>query len=81
MDGKGWPPTGNPSTSIVMGVISVIEADIWLPVQIAVSPIVCRSAVSSLSTFLPMTNGQVACPLWVWNATSSGLVEFLCYMS
>ena len=50
----------------------MIEADIWLPAQIGVSPIGCRYAVSSVATFLPMTDGQVACPLWVWNASSSG---------
>ena len=27
--------------------------------------------MSSVTTFLPITDGQVACPLWVWNASSS----------
>ena len=55
-----------------MGILAVIEADIWLPAHIVVSPMGCRSAVSSVATFLPMSEGQVARPLWVWNASSSG---------
>jgi hypothetical protein len=30
--------------------------------------------VSSVATFLPMTDGQAACPLWVWKASSSGQI-------
>ena len=50
----------------------MIEADIWFHVQVVVSPIGCRSAVSSVATFLLITDGQVACPLRVWNASSRG---------
>ena len=28
--------------------------------------------VSSVAIFLPITEGQVACPLWLWKASSSG---------
>jgi hypothetical protein len=55
-----------------MGSLEVMEVDIWLPAQIVVSPIGWRFAVSNAATFLPMTEGQVACPLCVWKASSSG---------
>ena len=70
--GKGCSSVGHPSSSIVVEFLAVIEADIWLPAHIGVSPIGCSSAVSSVATFLPITDGQVACPLWVWNASSRG---------
>jgi len=70
--GKGSSSVGHPSSSVMMGSLDVMEVDIWLPAQIAVSPIGWRFAVSSVATFLPMTEGQVACPLFVWKASSSG---------
>ena len=78
VSGKGCSYTGHPSSSIVMEIIVVIEAEICLPVRIVASPIGCRSAVSSVATFLPITDGQVACPLWVWNAGSRG--QFLSFV-
>jgi len=72
VDGKGWSSVGHPSVSVVMGILDVMEVDIWLPAKIVVSPIGWRFAVSSVATFLPMTDGQVACPLWMWKARSSG---------
>ncbi len=69
--GKGYASAGQPSSSMVMGILAVIEADILLPAQIIVSPMGCRSVVRSVATFLPMTNGQVARPLWESNASSS----------
>ena len=58
--------------SVVIGILDVMEVEIWLPAQVVVSPIGWRFAVSSVATFLPMTNGQVACPLCEWKANSSG---------
>ncbi len=54
------------------GILVVMEADIWLPAQIVVSSLGWGSVVSSVATFLPMTDGQVACPLWAWKASSGG---------
>ena len=55
-----------------MEILTVIEVDILLPAQIVVSLMGCWSTVSSVSTFLPMTDGQVARPFWAWNASSRG---------
>ena len=49
-----------------MGILDVMEADIWLPAQIVVSPIRWRFAVSSVAKFLPMMDEQVARPLRVF---------------
>jgi hypothetical protein len=49
-----------------------IEVAIMLPFQISMSPMGCRSAVRSVATFRSMTDGQVACPLRVWKASSNG---------
>ena len=70
--GKICSSVGQPSKSIVMGIFDSIEAAIWLHVQIPMSPMGCRAAVRSVATFLPMKDGHVTCPLWVWNASSSG---------
>jgi hypothetical protein len=50
----------------------VREVEIWFPDQISVSPRGWRSANINVATFLPITDGQVAWPLWVWKASSSG---------
>jgi hypothetical protein len=52
--------------------MEVMEMDIWLPAQIVVSPIGWRSAMINVAKFLPMTEGQVTCPLCVWKASSNG---------
>jgi hypothetical protein len=70
--GKGWSFVGQPSSSIVMGICVAREVEIWLPDQISVSPSGCRSAVIIVAAFLPITEGQVAWPLWVWKASSNG---------
>ena len=63
---------GQPSSPIVMGICVVREVEIWFPDQISVSPRGCRSAVINVAAFMPITDGQVAWPLWVWKASSSG---------
>ena len=69
---KGCSSVGRLSSSIVMGILVAIEFAIWLPFQIYMVPIGWMSAVSSVATFLPMTDGQVMRPLMVWKASSSG---------
>ncbi len=61
----------------MMGILAVIETDMCLPDQISVSPMECKSAVSTVATFLAMIEGHVAWPLWVWNAISSGHILFI----
>jgi hypothetical protein len=56
----------------MMGILAVMEAEIWMLDQISAIPMGCKSAVSSVATFLPITDGHVAWPLWVWNASSKG---------
>ncbi len=56
----------------MIGILAVIEADVWLLDQISVSPMGYKSAVSSVATFLPMTEGHVTWLLWVGKASSSG---------
>ncbi len=70
--GKGWSSVGQPSSSVVIGILDVIVVDICLPDQISMPPMGCRSAVSRVATFLPITDGNVARPLCVWKASSSG---------
>jgi hypothetical protein len=70
--GKGCFATGHPSSPIMMEILAVMEADILLPDQISVSPMGLRSAVRSVATFLSMTEGHLAWPLWEWKASSSG---------
>ena len=70
--GKGCSSAGQPSSSVMIGILVVMDSEIWLPDQIYVLPMRCRSAVSSVATFLPITAGHVAWPLWVWNASSRG---------
>ncbi len=57
---------------MTMGIRVVREVEIWFPDQISVSPMGWRSAARRVATFLPMTEGHVACPLVVWNASSKG---------
>ncbi len=63
---------GQSSSSVAMGILDVIVFDIWLPDQISMLPMGCRSAASRVATFLPMTDGHMARPLCVWNASSKG---------
>ncbi len=63
--GKGCSAVGHPSSSVVMGSLEVMDVDIWLPSQIIVPPVGWRYVVSRVATFLPLTDGQVACPLCV----------------
>ena len=72
VEGKGCPSSGQPSSSVMIGILAVTEVKIWLPDQISAVPMGCKSAVSSVATFLPIIDGQVAWPLWVWNASSRG---------
>ncbi len=76
-DGKGWSFVGQPSSSIVMGICVVREVEILFPDQISVSPRGWRSAVINVAAFLQITEGQVAWPLWVWKASSSGNFFYL----
>ena len=76
--GKGYSSSGHPSSSIMIGILVVIDADIWLLDYISDSPMGCKSAVISVATFLPMTDGHVAWLLWVWNASSRGQCLNLC---
>ena len=68
--GKGCSSAGQPSSSVIIGILAVTEAEILLPDQISAVPMGCKSAVSSVATFLPITDGHVAWPPWVWNASS-----------
>ena len=68
--GKGCSSSGHPYSSVMIGILDVMEVEIWLPDQISAVPMGCKSAVSSMATFLPINDGQVAWPLWVWNASS-----------
>ena len=78
-EGKGCSSSGHPSSSVTIGILDVMEVEIWLPDQISVVPMGCKSAVSTVPTFLPITDGYVAWPLWVWNASSRGhCLKFLC---
>jgi hypothetical protein len=70
--GKGCFSAGQPSSSVMIGVLAVMEAEIWSPDHISAVPMGCKFAVSSLATFLPIIDVHVAWPLWVWNANSRG---------
>ncbi len=70
--GKGCSSARQSSSSVMIGIMVVMESEIWLPDQISVLPMGCKSAVSSVATFLPIIDGHVAWPLWVWNASSRG---------
>jgi hypothetical protein len=70
--GKGCSSVEQPSSSIMTEILAVMEAEIWLLDQISVVSIRCKSAVSIVTTFLLITDGHVAWPMWVWNASSRG---------
>ena len=70
--GKGYSSAGQPSSSVMIGILALMESEIWLPDQISAVSMGFKSAVSSVATFLPITYGHVAWPLWVWNASSRG---------
>jgi len=70
--GKCCSSSEHPSSSVMIGILVVMEAEIWLPDQISAVPMGCKSAVSSMATFLSIIDGHVAWPLWVWNASSRG---------
>ena len=76
--GKGCASSGQPSASVMVGILAVMEIEIWLPDQMSAVPTGCKSAVRSVATFLPITDGHVAWPLWVWNASSSGQCMNFC---
>jgi hypothetical protein len=44
----------------MIGILDVMEVEIWLPDQISDVPMGRKSAVSSLATFLHITDRQVA---------------------
>ena len=75
--GKGCVSQGQPSSSRLIGILAAMEVDIWFPDHISVSPRRCKSAVINVAAFLPITEGQVAWPLWVWKASSSGQFFYL----
>ena len=70
--GKDCSSSGHPVSFVMIGFLVVMEAEIWIPDQISDVPMGCKSAVSSVATFLPITDGHVAWPLWVWKASSRG---------
>jgi len=47
----------------MIGILVAIEVFIWLLGQIYVAPMGCKSALSSVAMFLPMSDGHVALPL------------------
>jgi len=53
----------------MVGILDVMECEIWLPDQMSDVPMGCKSVVSSVATFLSITDGHVAWPLWVCNAS------------
>ncbi len=61
MGGKDCASAGQPSSSVMVGILAVIECEIWLPDQMSAVPMGCKSAVSSVATFLSITDGHVAC--------------------
>ncbi len=69
---KDCSSAGLPSSSVMIGILAVMESEIWLPDQISALPMGYKSAVSSVATFMPISDGHVAWPLWVWNASSRG---------
>ena len=40
----------------MIGILAVIEAETWLSGQISIASMGCKSAVSSVATFLPMAD-------------------------
>ena len=69
---RGCSTAGQLSSSVMIGILDVMEAEICLPNQISVAPMGCKSALSSVAPFLPITDGHVAWPLRVWNDSSRG---------
>jgi hypothetical protein len=69
----GCVGVGQPSSSVVMGVEEVREADISFPDHISGPPRGCRSAVRRVAMLRAMTDGQSGLPpRWEWNASSNG---------
>ena len=63
--GNGCSSAGHPSSSVMIGILTEMEVEIWLPNQISDVPRGCKFAVSSVAMFLPIIDGHVAWPLWV----------------
>ena len=59
--GKGCSSSGQPSSSVRIKILAMTEAEIWLLYQISAILMECKSAMSSVATFVPITDGQSAC--------------------